>query len=239
MVVKTMKIWAISDPHFSFGTEKPMDIFGGAWENHVDKFITNWNNVVGDEDIVLVAGDISWAMKLDEAKVDLNKLGELKGTKIIIKGNHEYWWKSISSVRSILPSSIKALQNDSLKIGKYIFCGTRGWNVEEANKPYTENDEKIYNRELERLKLTLKSMEVQREAGDIVIAMIHFPPFNSKYSDSGFTKLFEEYKVDKVVYGHIHESNGRMVQKIVKNDVEYYLTSCDYLNMMPILLVEE
>jgi len=234
-----MKIWAISDPHFSFGCNKPMDIFGGNWENHAEKFESNWNKVVGDDDIVLVAGDISWAMKLEDARVDLNKLGELNGKKIIIKGNHEYWWKSISSVRSILPESVLALQNDSLKIGKFIFCGTRGWNVEEPNKPYTEDDEKIYKRELERLKLTLKSMMVQREEGDKVIAMIHFPPFNTKIEDSGFTQLFEEYKVDKVVYGHIHESSGKMVRKIVKNGVEYYLTSCDYLEMKPLLLIED
>lgn len=234
-----MEIWAISDPHFSFGCDKPMDIFGGAWENHIEKFITNWNDVISSDDIVLVAGDISWAMKLDEAKVDLDELGKLNGTKIIIKGNHEYWWKSISSVRSILPESVKALQNDSLKIGKYIFCGTRGWNVPEPNKEWTENDEKIYFREQERLKLTLRSATVQREEGDKVIAMIHFPPFNSKIEESGFTKLFEEYKVDIVVYGHIHESNSRAMSKIEKNGVEYYLTSCDFLKMKPLLLVEE
>ena len=234
-----MKIWAISDPHFSFGCDKPMDIFGSAWENHIENFFKNWNALVSDDDIVLVAGDISWAMKLEEAKVDLDKLGELKGTKIIIKGNHEYWWKSISSVRSILPDSVKALQNDSLKIGKFIFCGTRGWNAKEPNKEWTENDEKIYAREQERLKLTLRSMQVQREEGDTVIAMIHFPPFNSKLEDSGFTKLFEEYKVDIVVYGHIHESNARNVRKLAKNGVEYYLTSCDFLEMKPLLLLEE
>ena len=234
-----MKIWAISDPHFSFGCDKPMDIFGGAWENHIEKFITNWNEVISSDDIVLVAGDISWAMKLDEAKVDLDELGKLNGTKIIIKGNHEYWWKSISSVRSILPESVKALQNDSLKIGKYIFCGTRGWNVPEPNKDWTENDEKIYLREQERLKLTLKSTAVQRKEGDKVIAMIHFPPFNSRLEESGFTKLFEEYKVDIVVYGHIHESNARAMSKIEKNGVEYYLTSCDFLKMKPLMIVED
>ena len=233
-----MKIWAISDPHFSFGCDKPMDIFGGAWENHVENFFKNWNTVVGDDDIVLVAGGISWAMKLEEAKVDLDKLGELKGTKIIIKGNHEYGWKSISSVRSILPESVKALQNDSIKIGKFIFCGTRGWSVKEDNKEWSDNDEKIFLRELERLKLTLRSMSVQREEGDKVIAMIHFPPFNSKLEDSGFTNLFEEYKVDTVVYGHIHESGARNVKKLTKNGVDYYLTSCDFLKMKPVLLYE-
>lgn len=234
-----MKIWAISDPHFSFGCDKPMDVFGGAWENHVEKFFTNWNSVVSKDDIVLVAGDISWAMKLEDAKVDIEKLGELNGTKIIIKGNHEYWWKSISSVRAILPESIKALQNDSLKIGNFIFCGTRGWSVPEPNKEWTDNDEKIYNREVERLKLTLKSAKVCQTNNEKIIALIHFPPFNSKLDDSKFTQLFESNCVDTVVYGHIHCSMGRVVKKVEKNGVKYYLTSCDYLDMMPILLFDD
>ena len=233
-----MKIWAISDPHFSFGTDKPMDVFGGNWENHVENFVSNWNAVVGKDDIVLVAGDISWAMKIDEAKVDLDELHKLKGTKIIIKGNHEYWWKSISSVRSVLPDSIKALQNDSLKIGKFIFCGTRGWTVPEPNKPFADDDMKIYKRECERLRLTLRHMSVRKEEGDRVIAMIHFPPFNSKLEDSEFTKLFEEFKVDCVVYGHIHDTPGRAMLKVSKNKIDYYLTSCDQVGMKPVLIAE-
>ena len=233
-----MKIWAISDPHFSFGTNKPMDIFGERWANHVENFVTNWNKSIKKNDIVLVSGDISWAMKLEEAKVDLNELHKLKGTKIIIKGNHEYWWKSISSVRSILPDSIKALQNDSLKIGKFIFCGTRGWTVPEPNRQYSDEDMKIYKRECERLKLTLKHMSTSREEGDEVIAMIHFPPFNSKLEDSEFTKLFEEYGVNKVVYGHIHDAEGRAILKARKNGIDYFLTSCDQINMQPILIAK-
>lgn len=233
-----MKIWAISDPHFSFGTDKPMDIFGGNWENHTKNFITNWNNVVRDEDVVLVAGDISWAMKLEDAVVDLKELSKLKGTKIIIKGNHEYWWKSISSVRSVLPSNILALQNDSIKIGKFIFCGTRGWIVPENGKELSQDDDKIYKRECERLKLTLTHMNVSRQEGDEVIAMIHYPPFNSQLEDSGFTKLFEEFGVDKVVYGHIHEASGRALLKVKKNGIDYFLTSCDQVKMKPVLVAE-
>ena len=233
-----MKIWAISDPHFSFGTDKSMDVFGVNWENHVDNFMTNWNNCVAEDDVVLVAGDISWAMKLDEAKVDLNELHKLRGKKIIIKGNHEYWWKSISSVRSILPDSIKALQNDCIKIKNFIFCGTRGWNVPEPNKPYSDDDMKIYKRECERLRLTLKAASVSREEGDKVIAMIHFPPFNSKIEESEFTKLFEEFSVDTVVYGHIHDSTGRAMLQVKKNGITYFLTSCDQIKMKPVLIDE-
>ena len=233
-----MKIWAISDPHFSFDTDKPMDVFGGNWENHVENFITNWNHVVSDDDIVLVAGDISWAMKLEDAKADLEALHKLKGTKIIIKGNHEYWWKSISSVRSVLPESVKALQNDSIKIGNFIFCGTRGWSVPEPNKPFSDDDMKIYKRECERLRLTLMHMSTRRAEGDRVVAMIHFPPFNSKIEESEFTKIFEEFNVDTVVYGHIHDTSGRAVLEAKKNGVKYYLTSCDQVGMKPVLIEE-
>ena len=115
-----MKIFAISDLHLSFNCDKPMDIFGGNWEGYTDKIKENWLSKITDEDIVLIAGDISWAMKLDEVHKDIEWINELTGTKIMIKGNHEYWWKSISSVRAILPESIKAIQNDSIKIGNYI-----------------------------------------------------------------------------------------------------------------------
>ena len=132
-----MKIYAISDLHLSTTCDKPMDIFGGNWEGYTEKIISNWKQKITDDDLVLVAGDISWAMKLEEAKPDLEWIDALPGKKIIIKGNHEYWWKSISSVRAILPDSVKALQNDSIKIGNVIFCGTRGWVIPE-NKQKTE-----------------------------------------------------------------------------------------------------
>ena len=113
-----MKIFAISDLHLSFNCDKPMDIFGGNWENYTDKIRNNWIETVDDEDIVLIAGDISWAMKLDEATSDLEWVDKLPGKKIIIKGNHEYWWKSISAVRSVLPNSISAIQNDCIKVDR-------------------------------------------------------------------------------------------------------------------------
>ena len=124
-----MKIFAISDLHLSNSCDKPMDIFGGNWEGYTDKIIQNWNKRVGTEDLVLIAGDISWAMKLEEAQADLDWIDKLPGRKIIIKGNHEYWWKSISAVREILPQSIMAIQNDAIKIDDFIICGTRGWTV--------------------------------------------------------------------------------------------------------------
>ena len=229
-----MKIWALSDPHFAFTSNKPMDVFGDGWQNYIDKIKENWQIKIKEDDLVLVAGDISWALKLEDAVADLNFLGTLNGTKIIIKGNHELWWSSLKKVREILPKSVIALQNDSYKIENVIICGTRGWASREINKPYTKEDEKIYAREVIRLELTLKDMEKKRKEGDKVVCMFHFPPFNSRHDDNEFTALFEKYKVNAVVFGHLHGKDARMEKMFVKNGVKYYLTSTDQINHDPV-----
>lgn len=226
-----MKIFAISDLHLCLSGAKPMDIFGATWENYLDIIKQDWNLRVGPEDYVLMAGDMSWALKLEEATNDLEYLESLHGHKIIIKGNHDYWWKSISSLRATLPKSIYPLQNDAIKIGNVIISGTRGWNVPERNKPFTEEDEKLYKREVLRLQLSLDfAKKLATEPNDVIFAMIHFPPFNSNFDDSEFTKLFENYNVKKVIYGHLHGKSSRSVLQTTKNGVEYFLTSCDKLN---------
>ena len=233
-----MKIFAISDLHLSNSCDKPMDIFGGHWEGYTEKIISNWKAKVTDEDLVLIAGDISWGMKLEEAVADLKWIDELPGKKIIIKGNHEYWWKSISSVREILPESIMAIQNDSIKIGNYIICGTRGWTVPEKDKELEPEDLKIYKREVERLKLTLMSAKVLKGESDAkIVAMMHFPPYNTDKEQSEFTKLFEEYSVEKVVFGHLHGYvNCDLISEI--NGVTYYFTSCDHIKNDPVIIYE-
>lgn len=233
-----MKIFAISDLHLSNSCDKPMDIFGGHWEGYAEKIIANWKAKIKNDDLVLIAGDISWAMKLDEAKADLEWIHDLPGKKIIIKGNHEYWWKSISAVREILPDSIHAIQNDAIKIDDYIICGTRGWTVPEKDKDFDDEDLKIYKREVERLKLTLMSAKVLKGDTDAkIVAMMHFPPFGADKEQSEFTKLFEEYNVDKVVFGHLHGYvNCDLVSEI--NGVTYYFTSCDHIKNDPILLYD-
>ena len=208
-----------------------MDIFGATWENYLDIIKQDWNNRVSDEDYVLMAGDMSWALKLEEATNDLEFLQSLKGHKIIIRGNHDYWWKSISSLRQMLPKSIYPLQNDAIKIGNVIVAGTRGWNVPEKNKPFTTEDEKLYKREVLRLELSLEfAKKLKTEEKDEIIAMIHFPPFNSNFEDSEFTTLFEKYGVKKVIYGHLHGKSSRTILNTNKNGIEYFLTSCDKLN---------
>lgn len=224
-----MKVYSISDLHLSINSNKPMDIFGPVWEEAFEKVKKDWLLKVKDDDIVLLAGDLSWAMKLNDALEDIKLIDELPGKKIILKGNHDYWWQGITQLRSFLPKNFFAIQNDAIKIGNIIFCGTRGWIFPEG-KYDTEDNRKIFNREVERLKLSLQAMQKIREEKDIVVCLMHFPPFLAKLDNSPFTDLLEEYKVDKVIYGHIHGNKYGYRSKTTKNNIDYYLTSCDLVN---------
>lgn len=224
-----MKVFAISDLHLSINNPKPMDIFGPVWDNYLNDIEKDWNEKVTDDDIVLISGDISWAMRFEDAKPDLDYICKLKGYKVIIKGNHDYWWNSISEIRNYLTNNTYAIQNDAIKIGNNIICGSRGWVIPEGENK-TEQDEKIYNRELIRMELSLKSMSTLREEGDNVIVMTHFPPFNYNLEDNSMMGLFEEYGVNSVVFGHLHSFDKKQRLEFYKNNVRYYLTSCDLVN---------
>ena len=225
-----MKVYAISDLHLSGeNTTKPMEIFGEQWVGHIEEIRKKWEAVVEDNDIVLISGDISWAMYIEDAQSDLDFIGHLKGTKIMVRGNHDYWWSSISKVRAALHGGTHALQNDSIRLGRVVICGTRGWTVPEAQGTAAE-DIKIYEREVGRLKLSLENASGKREDGDVLICMTHYPPFNSKFEDNGFTALFNEYKVDKVVYGHLHSFHDYASLYHEKDGIEYFLTSCNLVN---------
>lgn len=232
-----MKIYAISDLHLDINNTKPMDVFGPVWENYIDDIITDWNSKVQDDDVVILAGDYSWAMKLDEVKDDFNWLNNLKGYKIIVRGNHDYWWKSISSIRKVLPNNCFALQNDAIKIGNYIFCGNRGWNVPQGQFN-TEEDKKLYRREIERTKLSFESAKKLQTDNEKIIFVTHFPPFNYKGEENQITNLIDEYGIYKVVFGHLHGyTNPNLIFKTI-NNVNYYLTSCD-IKKNKLTLIEE
>lgn len=224
-----MKFYAISDLHISTNTNKPMDVFGGNWVNYLEKIFTDWNERVTDDDVVLIGGDISWAMSIEDAKLDIQLLAKLKGKKVLIKGNHDYWWSGITKVRDILPENVYALQNDSIKFGNVIICGSRCWSVP-GSPDFDEQDNKIYLRETERLKLSFNSVNKIKEEGDKVIALIHYPPFNVRRENSLFTDIFEQNKVDAVIYGHLHGKDVRADKVVNKNGVKYYLTSCDQVD---------
>ena len=224
-----MKFYAISDLHISTNTNKPMDVFGGNWVGYLDKIKSDWAERVASDDVVLIGGDISWAMNIEDAEKDIQTLTALKGKKVLIKGNHDYWWSGIGKVRDMLPNEFIALQNDSVKIGKVVICGSRCWSVP-GSPDFNEQDKKIYLRETERLKLSLSSAIKLKEEGDKLIALVHYPPFNVKREDSLFTEIFEKFGVDTVVYGHLHGKNVRADKLVVKNGIKYYLTSCDQVD---------
>ncbi len=221
-----MKVWAISDLHLSGLSNKPMDVFGTGWEGHFEKIKADWEEKVGADDVVLVGGDTSWGMKLEEGMYDVASLAPLPGKKVLIRGNHDYWWNAISRVRARRPDdSFYFLQNDCVKFGNIIIAGSRGWLVP-GSADYTEHDEALYRREAERFKLAFSQVKKVREAGDEVIALIHYPPFNVKKEDTLFTGLFEENAVSVVVFGHLHGA-GYFPLKSEKEGIRYFLTSCD------------
>lgn len=229
-----MALYAISDLHLAFNLDKPMGIFGDNWLNHEQKIKENWISKITDKDTVLIAGDISWAMKKDDSNVDLNWIEELPGNKIISKGNHDYWWTSISKLNQSY-KTIKFIQNNYFIYDDYAICGTRGWVCPGADK-FTEKDEKIYLRELIRLKLSLDM--AKKDGYENIIVMLHFPPISEKYEESGFVDILKEYNINKVIYGHIH---GKGLLKAIDeeyNGINYIMTSADYLDFNPRKILE-
>ena len=218
-----MKVFAISDLHLDSTLSKPMDIFGPGWEGHWDKIRDDWRSKVGADDVVLLAGDLSWAMSLDEALPDIAEVGELPGVKFILRGNHDYWWSAIGKVRQSLPEGMYAVQNDCIRCGKLLVCGSRLWTIGSS----AEEDVKIVEREFLRLTLSLDAMRKMREEGDKVVVMTHYPPFDASFADNRFTDLIAEYAPDAVVYGHLHGKDARARLVVDKRGIPYYLTSCD------------
>ena len=229
-----MALYAISDLHLAFNNDKPMDIFGDKWLNHDAKIKNNWLSKVNEDDMILIAGDISWAMRESESMMDLQWIDDLPGKKIISKGNHDYWWNSITKLNSKFENT-KFLQNNYYQYKGYAICGSRGWICPGSDK-FTEKDEKIYSRELIRLRLSLDSA---KKAGfDKFIVMLHYPPTNEKLEESDIVKIIKEYNVEKVIYGHLHGPALRRVLEGVKDGVEYIMTSGDYIDFDPVKILD-
>ncbi len=221
-----MNVYAISDLHLSNTADKPMDVFGGNWEGHFEKIKSDWLEKVKADDIVLISGDISWAMKLSDALVDLRALADLPGKKVFIRGNHDYWWNGITKLRDAAPNdSFVFLQTDAVKIGEFIIVGSRGWTTP-GSADYTEQDQKLYLREAERFRLAFLDAKKLKTGNEKLVAMIHYPPFNLKTESTLFTELFEQNGVEKAVFGHLHGA-GYFPLKTERRGVEYILASCD------------
>lgn len=217
-----MAIYALSDLHLSFGVKnKPMDIFGDKWKNYEMKLKENWNKKVTVDDTVIIAGDISWAMYLEDSIEDFKFLDTLNGQKIILKGNHDYWWTTVTKMNNFLKENkienIKFLYNNCYEIEDYLICGTRFWSYDEE----AEDNKKIFNRELERAKISLE-LAKNIDKHKSIIFVTHYPP------NEQIIKLVKDYNVKYWIYGHIHSNYEENLVKIDK--IETFLTSGDYLN---------
>ena len=227
-----MRLFAIGDLHLPGGDDKPMDVFGPQWDRHFFHIRENWQRLVGEEDTVLIPGDISWAMQLRDAREDLEEIGRLPGKKILCKGNHDYWWNSFSQVRAVLPPSVRALQHSAADLGDAVVCGTRGWMIPTPEAPLSEQDEKIYRREGERLRLALEEAAALAE-GRPLIVMTHYPPLTEGAADTLFTEVMEKYRVSAAVYGHLHGTGIQNGFTGERGGIRYYLVSCDSIGFCP------
>lgn len=228
-------IWALGDLHLDYKKEKPMDVFGKNWEDHEERIFDAWKERVRPEDIVLLVGDISWALKLEEGEKDLRRLETLPGTKICIKGNHDYWWSSLKKMYDLGLSDMEFLQNTGYVAAGIGICGSRGWSDIDSGG-FDEKDEKIYLRELNRLRLSIEDMEAKgKEAGLTKrIAMLHYPPFSAKGSPNDFADILKEAGIDICVYGHLHSYGHKFIVEGDIEGVEYICVSSDYIDFRPV-----
>ncbi len=229
-----MKVFTIGDLHLPFGVNKPMDIFGG-WDNYTEKLEQNWNEIVSDEDTVVIPGDLCWAMSLNQAIPDFEFVSRrLKGSKIILKGNHDYWWTTMTKMNSFLSergyTNIKILNNNAFAAGSIAVCGTRGW-INDDGEP---QDAKLLAREAGRLDASLKDAE---KTGLEPVVFIHYPPIYGTEENYYILEVLHKYNVKRCYYGHIHGSAffGKAFQG-ERDSVTYKLVSADYVKFTPVLV---
>jgi uncharacterized protein len=249
-----MNVFAISDLHLAGAASKTMDIFGGVWINHKQKLEENWNNTVGKDDLVLIPGDISWAMTIKEAEIDLEWLGSMPGKKVILRGNHDFWWDTLSKVKEHLPPSVYAIQNNSLIFDGISVTGVRLWDDPELQfhndiewvpreelglppeKEKIYNDEKIFVRELSRLQMSLESISPKTKT---IITMLHYPPTDFSFKETRTTFLMQKYGVSICVFGHLHslKTDGIPEFPVRKRGIDFFLVSGDFVNFKPVRIM--
>ena len=227
-----MAVWAISDFHLSFGVNKPMNVFGQNWDNYEEKLKNNWIANIHEDDTVLMAGDFSWGMYLEETVEDFKFLESLPGRKIMIKGNHDYWWETLNKLNIFKKennfNSVDFLHNNFYVIDDYAVCGTRGWELG-TGEVTDEQDKKVYEREKERL---IRSLTLAKNAGhENIIAMTHYNVgVNSEYVD-----ILKQFGVRLCIFGHLHGKADCL--RYEKEGIEFICTSCDLINFLPIRIL--
>jgi hypothetical protein len=256
-----MRVFALSDPHLSLATPgKEMDRFGAHWRRHAEQIETHWRNSVRADDLVLVPGDISWAMRLEQALADLEFLARLPGEKVLLKGNHDYWWGPISKLRSVLPASLTAIQGDAVRRGDVAIAGTRLWDdpdlsfsdlidwdpsgptISPPDEAGAQQTAKIFHRELGRLERALDQLERDAaiRAAPLKIVITHYPPIGPELEPSEASRRIAGHAVEHVVFGHLHAVKRDLDPAPFgeRDGITYHLTSCDYLAFRPRLIAE-
>lgn len=234
-----MALFSISDLHLSLGDEdKPMDIFGEKWENYTVRLEENWNRDISGEDMVVLPGDFCWAMHMKDSKKDFEFLKRLNGIKILLKGNHDYWWDTLNKLKRFAAENeyndILFLQNNSFMYNNTAICGTRWWQY--ADRDSSDKDKKIYQREFMRARLSLD--DGMKNEPDNIIFFTHYPPFSSMGNiDENFMSLIKEYPVTDVIYGHLHGKAHKDAFVGEYNGINFDLVSCDYLEFAPKKLI--
>lgn len=250
-----MSVWALADFHLSFGMpNKSMEVFGSPWHDWTKKIKNSCEALIQKEDLLLIAGDISWANKLEEALPDLEWIAALPGTKLLLKGNHDYWWPSKAKLKTILPASIYFIHNDTFHWNDVSIGGARLWDTPEFNfnslvevkenplatkemKSYEDllkENAKIFERELQRLQMSLDQLSPKATHR---IAMTHYPPIGLDLAPSTASKILDAYHIDCCVFGHLHNLNTKKNLFGKSNKTSYHLTSCDYLDFTPIKIL--
>ncbi len=229
-----MAVYAIADLHLSLGADKPMDVFEG-WDNYAERIRKNWQRLVTADDTVVIAGDISWAMDIKDTYKDFDFINRLNGKKIILKGNHDYWWTTKSKMDKYLAGNgfdtISVLNNNYYVVDGLALCGTRGWFYDAE----TDADMKILMREVGRLRM---SIEPAVRAGYCPIVFLHYPPIYNNIECREITDVLREYNIEKCFYGHIHGRNAAKKAFIGECDgIRYNLIACDRLGFMPLAVL--
>jgi predicted phosphohydrolase len=251
-----MSIFALADPHLSFGVpEKSMEVFGPFWAGYTKKIEKNWKEMISPDDLVLIPGDISWAMHLEDAVADLKWIHALPGTKVMIKGNHDFWWSSPKKMQEVMPSSIHFIQNNVFNWKDVSIGGTRLWDTNEYQfssyidfqenprsqrktteelEKQKEQDQKIFERELQRLEMSLRGLN---QDAKIRIALTHYPPISADLKPSRASEILERHGIQYCVFGHLHNLKKGVSLFGEYNKIQYILSSCDYLNFSPLRII--
>lgn len=223
-----MAVYAIGDTHLSLGSDKPMDVFGGGWTGYVEKLKEGFS-AISPEDTVVLCGDLSWGMSLEEAKQDFAFLNDLPGKKLLLKGNHDYWWNTASKMNKFFQENqfytLSILHNNCGFYGDVALCGTRGWFYEEERG---EHSAKVFNRELMRLEASLKAAEEKEK-----ICFLHYPPVYQGYCCKEIIELLQKYGVKRCYYGHLHGGSHRFAVCGERDGIHFELIAADYLRFKP------